>query len=49
MKRSDSNTRGEQRSTLKSNPRKTEDTIVGHMNRIMELLNENMEVKDVRK
>lgn len=49
MNRSDSNTRGEQRSTLKSNPRKPKDTIVEHMNRIMELVNKNKEIRNVRK
>ena len=42
------NTRGKQRSTLKSNPREPEGTIVGDMLRIMQLVEDNKKLRSKR-
>lgn len=44
----DTDTRSRQRSTLKSNPREPEGTILGDMMRIMELLEDNRRIKRER-
>ncbi len=42
---SNTNTRGRQRSTLKSNPRESEGTILGDMEKILNLLEYNRQIK----
>ncbi len=46
---SNTNTRGRQRSTLKSNPRESEGTIMDNMSRIMQLVAENKKIDNKRR
>ena len=48
MNNTDTNTRGEHRSTLKSNPREPNGTIVGDMLRIMQLVEDNKKIRSRR-
>jgi hypothetical protein len=48
MNNTDTNTRGKHRSTLKSNPRASEGTIVGDMLRIMQLVEDNKKLRGKR-
>ena len=48
MNNTDTNTRGEHRSTLKSNPREPKGTIVGDMLRIMQLVEDNKKIRSRR-
>ena len=49
MNNTDTNTRGEHRSTLKSNPRNPRSTIFGDMEEIMKLLDEITIIRDNKK